>query len=137
MSPPPASAIDTLPRTRAASQRFDLHQTVIERRCAPHIGERAAGELVGILAVTGQLLPPHREAHHDAAPCPVGDPGAQFEAAASIEYPHVISGNPSPRRRVIRMNTEPGLALGGAQALYVDEGTVQEMPSRRRDHRQG
>src|ERR1700675_1314866 len=93
--PVPSSGIDRrLTRTREA---FALHQTIIECRCPSHIGEGvAAGELVGVLAVTGEFLPPDRQANDDSRARAIGDSGAQLDAAPIIEDPHVVAPGHAP-----------------------------------------
>src|ERR1035441_9097049 len=122
---------------RLLSHRLHLDQTIVEKRRSSQIGEDiAVRQLVGVLAVTSEFLPPNRQRHHDATSCPFSDSRAQFDAAAIVEDSHVAALGDSPGAGVVGMDVEPRLAFGGPQAGDVDETAVEKISRRRRDHRE-
>src|ERR1039458_8774926 len=99
---------------RLLSHRLHLDQTIVEKRRSSQIGEDiAVRQLVGVLAVTSEFLPPNRQRHHDATSCPFSDSRAQFDAAAIVEDSHVAALGDSPGAGVVGMDVEPRLAFGG------------------------
>ena len=94
------------------------------------------GELVDILAVTAEFLPPHAEAADDAAAHLVAHHRLADDAAALVEDAHALPGHDAARGGVAGGHLEHRLAFAAAQAGHVDEGGVEEVARRRRDHGQ-
>src|ERR1022692_1126388 len=122
--------------SRLLSHRLHLYQAIVEKRRSSQIGEDiAVGQLVGVLAVTSEFLPPHGQRHHHAATRPIADSRAQFDAAAIVEHSHVAALGDSPGASVVGMDVEPRLAFRGPQTGDIDEAAVEKIASGRGEHR--
>uniref|UniRef100_A0A494G982 Uncharacterized protein n=1 Tax=Solanum lycopersicum TaxID=4081 RepID=A0A494G982_SOLLC len=121
---------------RLGPDRLHFHEAVIEHRRAAEVGQALAGQLVGVLAVGRELLPPDRQADNQPLAGAIGHAGARLHAAAIVERAHHIAVHDAARGGVGRMDIQMRFAFGGAQAVDIDERAVQEVARGRGNHRQ-
>src|SRR5450755_4558761 len=118
-------------------QRCDFNQTVVENRCSAQIGKRvAAGQLIGILVIPREFLPPNGQRHDDARSRPIRNAGPQLQTAAIIEYSDVLPIGDTAGSRVVGMQIKPGLSFRSPQACDVHKAAVEKVARGRRYHRQ-
>src|SRR6185369_4002052 len=108
----------------------------VEARRTTDVGEALVRQLVAVLAVGSELLPPDAEAVDDARPLALADDRLADDAAAVVEDADASSVGDPAGRGVDRRDLEHRLALDRAQAGDVDEARVEEVARRRRDHRE-
>ena len=85
---------------------------------------------------SAELAPPHAQPVHDAGPRALADARDAAVLAAVVEHAHLVAVGDAARGGVGGLDLEHRLLLDRAQALDVDEGRVEEVARRRRDHRQ-
>src|SRR4030095_10533602 len=110
----------------------NLCQAVIERRRTADVGQRAAGDLVGVASVTRELLPPDGERDDAPRARAIRDAALQLERATIVEHANASPVADSTCDRILGMDLECGLSLDGSQAHNVDETRIQKVSGGRR-----